>query len=157
MRFLISLTALAALTACANSPAPAAPLDASNLYISISRWGVMLSEVAGLVADHEGHATTTGEPGEPRALARSLRETVWTYNLQRSELCAKNDLPELSCGPAYAPAWLTDEPNTAPSLAELDRRSEAVGNVVMPFWDGVCARERAKVPADEQLAVCPME
>ena len=30
------------------------------------------------------------DPTDPKELARALRETVWQYNVERSELCGEN-------------------------------------------------------------------
>jgi hypothetical protein len=155
MRFSAIVLSLA-LASCATVQADEA--DPHNLGIEIGRWGYMLTQIA----EHTDGADPPYVEGRDldvqRNLARELREVVWTYNLQRSKICAAGVLTEASCGPAYAPAWLTEANMIAPSFPEIARRSTAVGDVVMPFWDKVCADAASRVADEEEKRlVCPME
>ncbi len=151
-----------ALAACgqngeqAETPAPPTEQpDAMTLNIEIGRYGVMLSQVHGLSG--EG-AETVADATDPQIMARALRETVWEYNLERSRLCAGGLYTEISCGPAFAPVWIGEPPTAAPTLAELQARSNAVGEEVMRLWSAVCEDARAReVDEDAKMFVCAME
>lgn len=129
--------------------------DPFDLNIEIGRYGAMLSQV-------QDHTRERGnaEPAvtDPNELARRLRETVWEYNLERSRLCAKQLYMELTCGPPYAPVWMSEPDAAAPSLEDLQTRSSAVGDEVMRLWNAVCADARAQTENEqERMYVCPME
>ncbi len=153
----------AALTACgpqAGEKAGEAPAgeaaDPLTLNIEIGRYGVMLSHVHQLSAGRPG--TGEPEPSEPRELARALRETVWEYNLERSQLCARGLFAEVACGPVYDPVWISEPADAAPSLEELQARSQAVGEEVMRLWDIVCADARTREPDEAaRQYVCAIE
>ncbi|MGE0740543.1 MAG: hypothetical protein AB7O98_04310 [Hyphomonadaceae bacterium] len=152
-----------ALAACGPAPesgAPAAPVgqepDAFSLNIEIGRYGVMLGHVGDLSAQRPGAAE--GDVESPRELARRLRETVWEYNLTRSQLCGKNLFAEITCGPAYEPVWIAEPSTTEPTLAEIQSRSEDVGAEVMRLWNAVCDDARTRVAdALDRSLVCAIE
>jgi len=130
-------------------------LDPFDLNIEIGRYGAMLDQV-------EEHTREVGsaEPAvtDPNELSRRLRETVWEYNLERSRLCAKSLYTELTCGPPYAPVWLSEPDAAAPSLEDLQTRSTAVGDEVMRLWNAACEDARAREENEqERVYVCAME
>ncbi|MFT3729638.1 MAG: hypothetical protein QM759_17585 [Terricaulis sp.] len=157
MRFLMCVMAVAALAAC--KPNGATTQQANNpqdLQIEIHRYGAMLGQTAQLTENKPG--TSMAEPADPKELARTLRETVWRYNVQRSDLCGKNLYVEVSCGPAFEPVWMAEPADAAPSFDELKQRSEAVGAEVQKLWNAICEDARRGVTdAQEKMAVCPME
>lgn len=129
--------------------------DPFDLNIEIGRYGAMLNQVEEHTAERGAAEPAVTDPNE---LARRLRETVWEYNLHRSRLCAKSLYTELTCGPAYAPVWLSEPDTAAPSLEDLQTRSTAVGDEVMRLWDTVCEDARAQVTNEqERMYVCAME
>lgn len=164
MKFRAIILALAlALAACGQTgeaPPPAAPEGAApdpfDLNIEIGRYGVMLSHVHNLTFERPGAAEA--EPTDPHQLARSLRETVWEYNLERSRLCAKGLFTDVACGPAYEPVWISEAATAAPTLEEIQSRSTALGEEVMRFWNAVCEDARTR-ETDEQakMYVCAIE
>lgn len=162
-QFLFIAFVMGALVACGqNEKAPPAPeaqqIQPFDLHIEIGRYGYMLSQVHGIANPEDGMAPSNENPEEPRALARSLRETAWEYNLERSRLCARNYLAEASCGPSYNPVWLADPADAAVTLADLQARATALGDVVMPFWNAVCEDARSRVTdEEEQRLVCAIE
>lgn len=159
MRIVLTALVMAATLGSAAAVEPPEPaLDPFDLHIEIGRWGYMMSTVTGHTNDPDGAEPGSEEPGDPRALARTLRETVWEYNLRRSELCTRGVLVAATCGGGYAPAWLSEPHDAAPSLEELKARSSAVGEVVMPLWDAVCEEAATRVEdPQERMYVCPME
>jgi hypothetical protein len=134
---------------------PAGP-DPATLNIEIGRYGAMLGQVTGHTEARPGSAEP--EATDARDLARRLRETVWRYNIERSQSCAKGLFTEITCTPAYEPVWIAEPQNAEPTLEEIQTRSDAVGVEVQRFWDAVCedARTRATTDDERQLA-CPME
>jgi len=162
MKFLVLIMALA-LAACgqtaekADAPAEPERSDAFDLNIQIGRYGVMLNQVHSIAGGAAG-AEAEVDATDPGVLARSLRESVWEYNLERSQLCARGLYTEVSCGPAFSPVWI-GEPSTAePTMAELQSRATAVGEEVMRLWNAVCEDARAQ-EADEETRsfVCALE
>ncbi len=152
-----------ALAACGQTgekaaPAPATPEgpDAATLHIEIGRAGAMLSSVESLTSERAG--STEPNVTAPAELARGLRENVWRYNVQRSELCAKGLFTEVTCGPAFEPVWISEPDTAQPTLEEIQTRSNAVGDEVQRLWSAVCDDARSRI-ADEQekMTVCPME
>jgi hypothetical protein len=153
----------AALAACGQTgekgqttPEPTEAPDPFALQIEIGRYGYMLYQTHELTAERSGAQET--EPSEPRALARSLREVVWRYNLERSTLCARGLFTDVACGPVYEPVWISEPADATVSLEELQTRASAIGDEVLPFWEAVC--EDAKTTAADEEArsqICPME
>ena len=134
---------------------PAGP-DPATLNIEIGRYGAMLGQVTGHTEERPGSAEP--EVTEPRDLARRLRETVWRYNIERSEICAKGLFTEITCTPAYEPVWISEPPTAVPTLEEIQTRSDAVGQEVMTLWDAVCEDARTRATSDEERQVaCAME
>lgn len=163
MKFRALVFALA-LAACGQTgekgaEAPGGSTEAPNgfnLSIEVGRSGAMLSSVESLTADRSGSA----EPDStaPADLARRLRETVWGYNIQRSELCSKGLFTEVACGPAYEPVWISEPADATPSLEDIQIRTEAVHQEVQRLWGAVCDDARSRVTDEqEKMAVCPME
>jgi len=156
-RVLIWALAAAALVACKqNSPAHQSTVTAEDLHIEIGRYGVMLGQTADLTEGRPGAGMAS--PSDPKELARALRETVWGYNIQRSQLCRRDLYAEVTCGPVFDPVWMTEPPDATPSLAALEQRSQDVGQEVQKFWTAICedAKRRAADPSQRQ-AICMME
>lgn len=132
------------------------PHSPADLQIEIGRYGVMLDQVHSLTAERSGAQETA--PTELTAMARSLRETVWQYNLERSQLCGKGLFTDVACGPSFQPVWISEPADAAPSFDELNTRSAAVGEEVHRFWNAVCedARIRETNEQDRQY-VCALE
>lgn len=147
-----------ALAACGPQPAqePAAPAgpDPAAMDVSIGRYALMLDQVDALTADRPG--VTELASSDPRVLARRLRETVWRYNMQRSQLCGRGLFRDIACGPAFEPVWINEPMDAAPSLEILAERQAAVDALVNPFWNAVCADARTRAVQVEG-GVCPME
>jgi len=133
---------------------PAGP-DPATLNIEIGRYGAMLSQVSDQTAERPG--STEPDYTSQRDLARRLREAVWTYNLQRSQLCSKGLFVERACGPAYEPVWISEPETVEPTLEEIQSRSDALGTEVQNLWGAVCDDAKSRVPEDERMSVCPME
>ena len=151
-----------ALAACGQGAEKAPPAPAGqaanpfDLHIEIGRYGVMLDQVQRHTAERPGMGEP--EPQAPRELARALRETVWEYNLERSQLCAKGLFTDVACGPAYEPVWISEPASAEPTLADLQTRSNGLGEEVMRFWGAVCEDAASRVEdAQEKMYVCAIE
>jgi hypothetical protein len=161
MKFRAILLAVA-LAACGQSgqgaPAPSASgaPNAFDLSVDLGRASAMLSSVESLTSERSGSA----EPDStaPADLARRLRETVWEYNVQRSQLCSKGLFTEVACGPAYEPVWISEPADATPSLEDIQIRTVAVHEEVQRLWGAVCDDARSRVTDEqEKMTVCPME
>jgi hypothetical protein len=144
--FLALVFSVLALAACKPSgqAGPSGPhVDPHALQIEIGRYGVMLQQ--------------TGAE-DAKELARGLREAVWQYNIQRSQLCARNLFTETTCAPPYEPVWMSEPPNARPTLEQLQQRSAEVGQEVQHFWAVICddARHRTQ-DRDERRSICAIE
>ena len=151
-----------ALAACgqnaekAQTPATPQGPDAADLHIQIGRAGAMLASVEGLTSERTGNTETPLT--DPAELARNLREVVWRYNIERSDLCAKGLFTEVACGPAYEPVWISEPSTAQPTLEEIQSRTSAVNDEVQRLWGAVCDDARSRVTDEqEKMAVCPME
>jgi len=130
--------------------------DPFNLNIEVGRYGVMLDQIENLTDETPDAAEV--EVTDPKDLARRLRETVWEYNIERSSLCARGLYTNVTCGPSYQPVWLAEAPDSAPTLEELQLRSNALGEEVMRFWNEVCEQARAAETDEEaRMYVCAIE
>jgi len=139
----------------AQVPAGPAGPDPFNLNIEVGRWSAMLHEVNDQTVERPGSAEP--EITAPRDLARRLREAVWTYNIQRSQLCSKGLFTEVACGAAYEPVWISEPETVEPTLEEIQSRSDALGTEVQRLWAAVCDDAKSRVPEEERMSVCPME
>ncbi|MCR6646376.1 MAG: hypothetical protein NVV62_18595 [Terricaulis sp.] len=137
----------------AAPPAPTGP-DPAVMDIEIGRYGAMLDQVEALTMDRPGAVELANT--DARVLARRLRETVWTYNIQRSRLCGRGLFRDIACGPAFEPVWINEPMDAAPSIEILAERQAAVDALVLPFWNAVCADARTRAVQVEG-GICPME
>ncbi len=150
-----------ALAACGQTGEPAKTqaseaADPFNMSIEVGRYGVMLSQIDSLT--RETPSTVEQDVTAPADLARRLRETVWEYNLARSNLCARGLYTQVSCVPTYQPVWIGEPVDSTPSLEELQTRSTAVGEEVMGFWNTVCEAARTAETNEEARGyVCAIE
>jgi hypothetical protein len=154
------LVLTAALGACRREAdkAAEAPVasEASTLQIDIGRYSYMLDQTRELTAERTGSAEL--DPTAPKELARALRETVWEYNLERSQLCARGLFTAVACGPALEPVWMSEPATAEPSLQDLQIRAQSVGDEVMRFWDAVCEDARTRTEDEEaRRLVCAIE
>ncbi len=153
--------AIAFLAACATAPtsggpANPEPVDPSALQIDIGRLGVMLSHVEDLT---QSSPTPDVNYESPRELARSLRETVWEFNLVKSRLCARQLYVEHTCTPAFHADYLHDAPSVEPPLELTQERAGVVRVRIQQLWDAVCAdaRQRQGVSVSDRVEVCAIE
>jgi hypothetical protein len=159
-KFLALAFSVMALAACKppgqSGQAPGARIDPHALQIEIGRYGAMLHQTGELTSTQVGAPDASAE--DAKELARGLREAVWTYNIQRSRLCARNLFVETSCGPAFEPVWISEPPNARPTPEQLQTRSQEVSQVVQPFWNAICddARHRTQ-DAGQRRMVCAIE
>lgn len=161
MKFRAMLLAVA-LAACGQSGEKIEPPSTSDvpngfdLSIDVGRAGAMLSSVESLTSERPGNAEP--DSSAPADLARRLRETVWEYNVQRSQLCSKGLFTEVACGPAFEPVWISEPATATPSLEDIQIRTVAVHEEVQRLWAAVCDDARSRVTDEaEKMAVCPME
>ena len=160
-----AVLALVLLGACATAPVdPAAAQPASErvdpwaLYIDVGRLNVMLSHVDDLTGETADMPGSDPHADSPRNIARALRETVWKYNLTRSQLCARGLYIDISCSAAFAPDWLRDAPTIEPPLQLLEDRAGVVSTRVMQLWDRVCDDAKAHAANDEdRQTICGIE
>ena len=151
------LTSLA-LAACKppgqGQPAPGARVDPHALQTEIGRYGAMLRQTGTITSTQLGAPDASAE--DAKELARGLREAVWTFNIQRSRLCARNLFTQTSCGPAFEPVWISEPPSARPTPEQLQTRSQEVSQMVQPFWTEICNDARSRTPDQAQRrAICP--
>jgi len=78
------------------------------------------------------------KPVDTRAWATALRQTVWEFNVESANMCARGLYTKRSCLPALDPPWLTETQDTSPTEKELERRADWIFAHVQRLWDGVC-------------------
>jgi len=134
-----------------------------ELAIATGRYGVMLAqarEILGL-AEPSAPAGTPSMESLPDALARisELQAGIARELLADTQIACSRDglalpLRQLACvtleklSPKFAVP-------VSPVLAEVSARDEALGAIVMRWWDGVCAS--VPEPPDGEMPVCPIE
>jgi hypothetical protein len=97
-------------------------------------------------------------PTPARAWATALRQTVWEYNVESANMCAKGLSTRLSCLPALAPPWLTESPKASPTEKELERRSDWLQEHVGRLWDAACEDFKKSHPdSDDYMGYCSIE
>jgi hypothetical protein len=155
----VVLASALALGAC-KPPGPAdstgSRVDPHALQIEIGRYHVMLRQAAELSSTQLGAPDAGVE--DPKELARGLREAVWQYNIQRSQLCARNLYTETSCGPAFEPTWISEPSDARPTPEQLQQRSAEVGQEVQRFWGAICdAARRSEQDREQRRLICAIE
>ena len=108
--------------------------------------------------EHQSSKSGQVAPPDARGWATGLRQTVWEYNLESANMCAKGLHTELSCLPALDPPWLTEAQDTSPTQKELQRRSDWLDARVQALWDGACEEFKKSHPSHEDyMAFCSIE
>lgn len=157
MRVFLALVFFVALAACRPpgqaERAPGARVDPHALQTEIGRYGAMLHQTGELTSTQVGAPDASAQ--DAKELARGLREAVWQYNIQRSQLCARNLFTETTCTPPYEPVWISEPPNTRPTPEQLQQRSGEVGQEIQHFWGVICddARRRTQDQA-QRRTIC---
>jgi hypothetical protein len=134
------LTTLAALVLVAGGAAAEETDGASRLRNDTGRLATRLAgveQISGQLPSTEADTLS-----EAARLDLELRATVFRYNAQRAQMCARRQLAHLSCGAAYLPAWMLEAPEAAPSMKVLEERRAAVEGHVVPLWRAVCETTR---------------
>lgn len=160
MRAFLALAVLVAVLGACRPPGQtgqsgAAHVDPHALEVDISRYATMLHQTGELTSTEIGAPDASAQ--DAKELARGLREAVWQYNIQRSQLCARNLFTETSCGPAFEPVWISEPPNTRPTPEQLQMRSTEVSQVVQPFWNAICEEARRRTPDQGRRTVCAIQ
>lgn len=156
--FLALVFSVAALGACKppgqSGQASGPHADPHALQVEIGHYGAMLHQTGELTSTQIGAPDASSQ--DAKELARGLREAVWQYNIQRSQLCARNLYTETTCTPPYEPVWISEPPNTRPTAEQLQQRSSEVGQEIQHFWGVICedARRRTQDQA-QRRTICP--
>ncbi|MBS0386690.1 MAG: hypothetical protein JSS00_15215 [Proteobacteria bacterium] len=152
----ISILALAACKPPGQTGQAGPHVDPHALQTEIGRYGLMLRQTGELTATQTGAPDASAE--DPKELARGLREAVWQYNIQRSQLCARNLFTETTCTPPYEPVWISEPPGARPTPEQLQQRSAEVGQEIQHFWAVICddARHRTQ-DRDQRRSICAIE
>ena len=130
------------------------------------RYGVMLSQARAILglpepagaADDLFSSDTRDATRERLALARYQVAVASEFFADASLACAKADAPKairkLACSHNDGvPAELRAP--TLPELEALSARNDALGLLIMPWWDAACAL--APKPAEGEDPACVME
>jgi len=151
---IFSVLALAACKPPGQTDQASGPrVDPHALQTQIGSYSAMLRQTGAITSTQIGAPDASAE--DAKELARGLREAVWTFNIQRSQLCARNLFTQTSCGPAFEPVWISEPPSARPTPEQLQTRSQEVSQMVQPFWTEICndARSRTQDQA-QRRAIC---
>lgn len=138
-----------------------------EISLMAGRYGVMLGqarEILGLPEPEPGASF----PGDSQD-ARQQREDLAAYQARvtnefladATRACKRKRVPrgvrKIACEQQKKmPAELRQP--VEPELVALSQRNERVGDVIMPWWDAVCATKRKRgTPKPDDEPVCPME
>ncbi len=155
----ILIVAACLLAACDDSRKTQQPAGESDLFarteadIAVGRVEVMQDQVhAGLklfgASLHDAEVSVEGDA------LRRLQGVVARYNELRSTACAKRVTGGNMCPPApYHPAWSLAGSGSSISGADLKRMAEEMQNEMMPFWNAVCVKAKAKSGNEQFCAI----
>jgi hypothetical protein len=145
-----------------EAPAP----DIWEMTIMAGRYGVMLSQARAilglaqpaLAGENPLASERQGERQERHALARYQVAVASEFFADTALACAKSDAPRdirvLACSHQNGvPAHLRKP--VRPHLGALSARNDALGEIIMPWWDAVCAL--APKPGAGEDPACVME
>jgi hypothetical protein len=146
--------------------AEAYPPDIWEMTIMAGRYGVMLSQARAILgmsepADRAYDHLSSDQRDETRERVRLARYQVAVaseFFADAALACVKSDAPgnirTLACTHrGGAPAHLRAQ--ARPNLEALSKRNDALGELIMPWWDAVCAT--APKPAEGEDPACVME
>lgn len=138
-----------------------------EMSLMAGRYGVMLGqarEILGLPDPEPGESFPGGSED-----ARKQREDLATYQARvaseflsdAARACKRKRVPagvrKLACESTKKTPDELRKP-VAPDLVALSQRNERVGEVIMPWWDAVCATKRkGRAPKPDDDPICPME
>ncbi len=161
MRYgVILIVAVGMLAACDDSRKTQQPAAESDLFarteadIAVGRVEVMQDQVhAGLKLF--GASLRDAEASAETGAFRRLQGVIVRYNELRSTACARKVTGGKLCPVApYHPSWSLVGSDAVISGVDLKRMAEEMQNEMMPFWDAVCVKAKAKT-GDEQF--CAIE
>ena len=110
------------------------------------------------ISELQSSESERGKPVDTRVWATVLRQTVWEFNVESANMCAKGLYTKQSCLPARDPSWLTEAQDTSPTEKELGRRADWVNAHVQRLWDGVCEDFKVSHPKPEDyMGYCSIE
>jgi hypothetical protein len=138
-----------------------------EIQLMAGRYGVMLGqarEILGLPEPEPGEMF----PGDSEDVRKQQQELAAYQARVTNEFltdaataCKRKRVPsgvrKMACEQQKkTPADLRQPTN--PDLVALSQRNERVGEVIMPWWDAVCATKRkGKAPKPDDEPICPME
>jgi hypothetical protein len=131
--------------------------DQSDLHIYIGQSSAMIYRLRELIELHSSESVQN-TPTRARGLATALRQTVWEFNMESANMCAKGLYSEWSCLPALDPPWLTEAQDSSPTEKELERRADWVSERVQRLWDAACGEFKKSHPSPEDyMGYCSIE
>jgi hypothetical protein len=160
MRYgVILIVSVGMLTACDDSRKTQQPVAESDLSarteadITVGRVEVMQDQVhAGLKLF--GASLRDAEVSAEGDAFRRLQGVIARYNELRSTACARRVTGGKLCPAApYHPVWSLTGSGAAISGADLKRMAEEMQNEMMPLWDAVCVKAKAKTGNEQFCAI----
>ena len=150
------LLVLTIMSGCAANQ-PRVEEDDSILHYYGFYSGVILDRLRDLIK-FPSSESQQDERTDARGWAAALRQTVWEYNVESANMCAKSLYTKVSCLPALDPPWLTEPPDKSPTAKELERRADWVMRRVERLWDGACEDFQKSHPdSDDYMEYCSIE
>ena len=156
MKQIVMAMGMMALVACADTDktppetdAPVQDIDPFALAIETGRWEVMIDN--GLRAHHMFQSPQ--DESEAARSDRSLKAGARRLLDLRDQLCGAGVVDRDSCDGLALPAWVTAYSGEMPDLAELQRRSDWLGEALGPFEAAACSQ----VPEAERMSWCGVE
>lgn len=138
-----------------------------EIQLMAGRYGVMLGqarEILGLPEPEPGEmfpGDTQDVHKQSEELAAYQARVTNEFLRDAATACKRKRVPQgvrkFACEQQKkTPAELRQP--TKPELVALSQRNERVGEVIMPWWDAVCAMKRkGRTPKPDDDPICPME
>jgi hypothetical protein len=161
MRYSVMLIlSVGLLTACDDSRKTQQPVAAEgDLFarteadIAVGRVEVMQDQVHAGLKLFGASLRDVEASAESDAFGR-LQGVIARYNELRSTACARRVTGGKLCSSApYHPAWSAPGSGAAMSGADLKRMAEEMQNEMMPFWDAVCVKAKARSGNEQFCAI----
>lgn len=126
---------------------PSEPLDPFVVAIGAERWGVIIDKA--MDGAQQSAVPSAGvDLGDLYRADAALKSGAASLIELRNQVCSQGLVTGAACELKDWPAWTREPPTDKTPLAELDRRSQWLGEAMQPFTDAGCEAGRKATKDD---------